>query len=209
MLIGDMDIAKLMVYVQQQKQKRRAPSSATTPAPRNQGEYNGQNSHNFRARPAQSQGSVAQRVNPPACAKCRRTHPVAPPDRDAPRGSTSGNGGGANHLYAITSRQEQENFLDVVTGMIKVFTLDFYDLLEKGASLSFMTPYVANNIDVLREKLCEPFCVSGEGIKVDTQKIEAVQNWPRPTSSTDIKSFLGLAGYYRRFVEGFSLFHLL
>ncbi|WMV59197.1 hypothetical protein MTR67_052582 [Solanum verrucosum] len=40
--------------------------------------------------------------------------------------------------------------------------------------------------------------VSGEGIKVDTQKIEAVQNWPRPTSPTDIRSFLGLAGYYRR-----------
>ncbi|KAH0776134.1 hypothetical protein KY290_007545 [Solanum tuberosum] len=46
--------------------------------------------------------------------------------------------------------------------------------------------------------------VSGDGIKVDTQKIEAVQNWPRRTSPTDIRSFLGLAGYYRRFVEGFS-----
>ncbi|KAH0683287.1 hypothetical protein KY285_020793 [Solanum tuberosum] len=37
-----------------------------------------------------------------------------------------------------------------------------------------------------------------------TQKIEAVQNWPRPTSPTDIRIFLGLAGYYIRFVEGFS-----
>ncbi|KAH0748617.1 hypothetical protein KY290_027849 [Solanum tuberosum] len=46
--------------------------------------------------------------------------------------------------------------------------------------------------------------MSRERIKIDTQKIEAVQNWPRPTSPTDIKSFLGLAGYYRRFVEGFS-----
>ncbi|KAH0707222.1 hypothetical protein KY290_011779 [Solanum tuberosum] len=43
-----------------------------------------------------------------------------------------------------------------------------------------------------------------EGIRVDSQKIEAVQHWPRPTSPTDIRSFLGLAGYYRRFVEGFS-----
>ncbi|WMV19268.1 hypothetical protein MTR67_012653 [Solanum verrucosum] len=43
-----------------------------------------------------------------------------------------------------------------------------------------------------------------EGIKVDTHKIEAVQNCPRPTSPTDIRSFLGLAGYYRRLVEGFS-----
>ncbi|XP_070018160.1 uncharacterized protein [Nicotiana sylvestris] len=45
--------------------------------------------------------------------------------------------------------------------------------------------------------------VSGEGIKVDPKKIEAVQSWPRPTSVTEIKSFLGLAGYYRRFMQGF------
>ena len=45
--------------------------------------------------------------------------------------------------------------------------------------------------------------VSSKGIKVDTQKIEAVQSWPRTTSPTDIRSFLGLAGYYRRCVEGF------
>ena len=31
-----------------------------------------------------------------------------------------------------------------------------------------------------------------------------MKQWPRPTSPTDIRSFLGLAGYYRRFVEGFS-----
>ena len=45
--------------------------------------------------------------------------------------------------------------------------------------------------------------VSGDGNRVNTQKIEAIQFWPKPISPTDIKSFLGLVGYYRRFVDGF------
>ena len=46
--------------------------------------------------------------------------------------------------------------------------------------------------------------VSKEGISVDPAKIEAVSAWPVPKNVTEIRSFLGLAGYYRRFVEGFS-----
>ena len=46
--------------------------------------------------------------------------------------------------------------------------------------------------------------VSSEGIRVDSQKIETLKQWPIPTSATDIKIFLGLTDYYKRFVEGFS-----
>ena len=45
--------------------------------------------------------------------------------------------------------------------------------------------------------------ISSEGVEVDPIKTEAVKNWPRPLTPTDIRSFLGLAGYLRRFIDVF------
>lgn len=46
--------------------------------------------------------------------------------------------------------------------------------------------------------------ISGEGVSTDPAKIEAVAKWQRPRHATELRSFLGFASYYRRFVEGFA-----
>ena len=46
--------------------------------------------------------------------------------------------------------------------------------------------------------------VSASRVSVDLEKVEAVMSWERPRSIFKIHSFLGLAGYYRRFIEDFS-----
>ncbi len=46
--------------------------------------------------------------------------------------------------------------------------------------------------------------ISSRGVATDPSKIEAVAQWPRPSSVTELRSFLGFSSYYRQFVEGFA-----
>jgi hypothetical protein len=56
----------------------------------------------------------------------------------------------------------------------------------------------------LKEVIFLGHIISAEGISVDPRKVKAVLKWERPTNITEIRSFLGLLGYYRRFIKGFS-----
>ena len=91
----------------------------------------------------------------------------------------------------IYSRNEEYNASHL---RVLIHTLNDKELYPKLSIYEFLLKYVTFLGHI----------VSGDGIRVDTQKIEAVQSWPKPTSPTYIRTFLGLVSYYRRFIKVFS-----
>ena len=65
-----------------------------------------------------------------------------------------------NPFYALRSRDNQEESPDLLTGILKVFSIDFYAFIDPGSTLSVVTPLVAEKFHILPDVLIEPFLVT-------------------------------------------------
>ncbi|GKA22126.1 putative reverse transcriptase domain-containing protein [Tanacetum coccineum] len=92
-------------------------------------------------------------------------------------------------LIYSKSKQEHEEHLRIILELLKK-----EELYAKFSKCEFWIPKVQFLGHV----------IDSEGIHVDPAKIESIKDWTSPKSPTEIRQFLGLAGYYRRFIEGFS-----
>ncbi|XP_074360454.1 uncharacterized protein LOC141700645 [Apium graveolens] len=94
-------------------------------------------------------------------------------------------------------REYEDVFPNELPGLPPHRKVDFTIELVLGAEPIFKEPYRMTPLELqeLKEQL-------QEGIELDPAKDEAITNWPIPSNVTEVRSFLGLAGYYRHFVEG-------
>lgn len=44
--------------------------------------------------------------------------------------------------------------------------------------------------------------ISANGVSIDPEKIDVIRNWPKPRSASEVRSFLGLGNYFKKFVQG-------
>ncbi|GJW88284.1 putative reverse transcriptase domain-containing protein [Tanacetum coccineum] len=92
-------------------------------------------------------------------------------------------------LIYSKNKKEHEEHLKVILELLKK-----EELYAKFSKCEFWIPKVQFLDHV----------IDSQGIHVDPAKIESIKDWESPKMPTEIRQFLGLAGYYRRFIEGFS-----
>lgn len=115
----------------------------------------------------------------------------------------------------------QDAMNDLFRSALRKFVLVFFDdILVYNATinkhyehLQFVFQTLLNNDYHAKASKCQfaatsiPFLrhiISSNGVEADTEKLSAIQAWPTPTSFTTLHAFMGLAGYYRRFVKAYT-----
>nr|GEY19260.1 hypothetical protein [Tanacetum cinerariifolium] len=93
------------------------------------------------------------------------------------------------------SKEKRLEDISIVQDFLKVFPEDMLGI-PPTCQVEFQIDLVPGAAPVARA----PYC---QGIHVDPSKIESIKDWASPKTVTEIHQFLGLVGYYRRFIEGF------
>jgi len=111
---------------------------------------------------------------------------------------------------------------NVLAQFLRKFTLVFFDdILIYSKSLSEHVTHLRSVLEVLRaNKLFAKLSkctfaqseieylghvINQDGVATDPAKISAIQSWPTPKTVTELRSFLGLTGYYRRFIQSYGV----
>ncbi|GJV93307.1 hypothetical protein Tco_1541120 [Tanacetum coccineum] len=98
--------------------------------------------------------------------------------------------------------------LHLLTGTLSIGAAsEMKELSEARGAIRQRSECLLGKYDLLRTAEHVQFLghvIDSEGIHMDPAKIKSIKDWTSPKSPTEIRQFLGLAGYYRRFIEGFS-----
>jgi hypothetical protein len=109
---------------------------------------------------------------------------------------------------------------DIFRPYLRKFVLVFFDdiliysrdLKDHQSHLKLVLSVLAENCFVANQAKCKFGCaqidylghiISGDGVAVDPEKIKCIIEWPTPKNVKGVRGFLGLTGYYRKFIRDY------
>lgn len=115
------------------------------------------------------------------------------------------------HMMQLIFKDQLDDFVIIFLDDILIFSKNKEDHIKHVTKV--LTLLRENKLYAKQSK-CEFFkteisflghVINERGISMETSKVKAVSDWPIPQNITDVRAFLGLAGYYRKFVKNFSM----
>ncbi|GJY82304.1 putative reverse transcriptase domain-containing protein [Tanacetum coccineum] len=198
----------------QQQNKRQNTGRAYTAGPGEKRESSGPNGNN------NNRGNFETTQNAVTCYECGvqgHFKKDCPKLKNGNRGNQRGNGNAPAKIYVVGNARTNPDS-NVVTDKFVIVFID--DILIYSKNKKEHEEHLKANLELLKkEELYAKFSkcefwipkdkflghlIDSQGIHVDPAKIESIKDWASPKTPTEIQQFLGLASYYRRFIERFS-----